>query len=53
LPLVEGEYTIGGGYHYYPLIAQARQWTRDAGFTILDEAEGDGYHHFLVQNILN
>jgi 2-polyprenyl-3-methyl-5-hydroxy-6-metoxy-1,4-benzoquinol methylase len=50
LPLVEGEYTIGGGYHYYPPIAQARQWTMDAGFTILDEAEGDGYYHFLTRN---
>ncbi|MGB8348221.1 MAG: hypothetical protein WCD86_25290 [Ktedonobacteraceae bacterium] len=49
LPLVEGEYTIGGGYHYYPPIAQARRWTVDAGFTVMDEAEGDGYYHFLTR----
>ena len=46
LPLIEGEYTIGG-YHYYPPIAQARRWTVDAGFTVMDE--GDGYYHFLTQ----
>ncbi len=50
LPLVEGEYTIGGGYHYYPPIEQVRQWTVDAGFTIMDATEGDGYYHFLVRS---
>ncbi len=50
-PIVEGEYAHHGGYHYYPPLEQVRQWTREAGFTILDEAEGDGYQHYLVQKL--
>jgi cyclopropane fatty-acyl-phospholipid synthase-like methyltransferase len=55
LPVVEGEYVMDealtqeAGYHYYPPIDQARRWTEDARFTILDEAIGDGYYHFLVR----
>lgn len=49
LPLVEGEWAHEGGYHYYPLLERVREWTRDAGFTLLDEAEGDGYAHYLTR----
>ena len=49
LPLVEGEHAHEGGYHYYPPIAQIRRWTHDARFDILEEAVGDGCHHFLVR----
>jgi SAM-dependent methyltransferase len=47
-PVIEGEYAHHGGYHYYPPISQVWQWVQDEGFTIVDDAEGDGYHHFLA-----
>ena len=49
LPVVEGEYVKGGGYHYYPPIPQVRSWTDTAGLALLEEAEGDGYHHLLAR----
>jgi SAM-dependent methyltransferase len=49
LPLVEGEHAHEGGYHYYPSLEQVRQWTQEAAFDILAEAEEDEYHHFLVR----
>jgi cyclopropane fatty-acyl-phospholipid synthase-like methyltransferase len=49
LPLVEGEHAHEGGYHYYPSLEQVRQWTQEAQFDILAEAEEDVYHHFLVR----
>ena len=49
LPVVEGEYVKEGGYHYYPAIEQVRTWVDAAGFDILEEAVGDGYHHFLMR----
>ena len=49
LPVVEGEYVKEGGYHYYPAIARVRPWADAAGFTILEEAAGDGYHHVLAR----
>lgn len=49
LPVVEGEYVKEGGYHYYPAIAQVRSWADAAGFTMLEEAVGDGYHHVLAR----
>jgi len=49
LPLVEGEFAHEGGYHYYPSIEQVRQWTQEAQFDILAEAEEDEYYHFLVR----
>jgi hypothetical protein len=49
LPLVEGEFAHEGGYHYYPSIGRVRQWTQEAQFDILVEAEEDEYFHFLVR----
>jgi SAM-dependent methyltransferase len=48
LPLVYGEYAHHGGYHYYPTDEQARVWLAEAGFTILETCEGDGYRHYLA-----
>lgn len=47
-PLVEGEVLEGGAYHYYPSPGAARGWLLAHGFTVWSEAEGDGYHHFLL-----
>jgi hypothetical protein len=49
LPVVEGEWAFEEGYHYYPGIAQVKQWITDAGFTLLAETTGDGYEHFIMQ----
>lgn len=56
LPVVPGE-SVGltdpgdeeGGYHYYPGMHQVRSWLADAGFSIIEEAEGDDYHHFWTR----
>lgn len=34
-------------YHYYPPMGQVRAWCRLAGFDLVEEGEGDGYHHFV------
>ncbi len=49
LPIVLGEWAHEGGYHYYPPIEQVRAWAFAAGFSIIEEATGDGYEHFLVR----
>ena len=49
LPVVEGEYAHEGSYHYYPALEQVRRWAAQASFSLIEESEGDGYHHFLVQ----
>lgn len=49
LPVVHGEWVNDGVYHYYPTMEQVREWLQQAGFDILEEGEGDGYHHFIVQ----
>jgi len=49
LPLVEGEMLDGDVYHYYPDLDDVRALLREAGFVTLEEAAGDGYHHFLLQ----
>jgi len=36
-------------YHYYPSLEQVREWIQQAGLVILEEGEGDGYHHFLMR----
>lgn len=48
-PIVYGELADGEVYHYYPTMEQVREWTGQAGFHLLEEGEGDGYHHFLVR----
>ena len=54
VPVVPGEhFQRGGGYHYYPPIAQVAEWVSEAGLRVLDEgrSEGDGYgyYHVLTQ----
>ena len=59
LPVVYGEMAQDGGYHadwaqdgyyhYYPKMEQVREWARQAGFHLIDDAPGDEYHHFLAQ----
>ena len=48
LPVVYGEWVNDDVYHYYPSLEQVREWVKKAGFSILEEGEGDGYHHFLM-----
>ena len=50
MPVVEGEFALEG-YHYYPGIEQVKRWLQEASFRILRDAEGDGYHHFLVRRL--
>jgi SAM-dependent methyltransferase len=48
-PIVDGEFAHEDGYHFYPAIEQVRAWVSAAGFTILEEAVGDDYHHLLMR----
>jgi SAM-dependent methyltransferase len=51
LPIVYGEWADQDDvYHYYPSLEQVREWVQQAGLVILEEGEGDGYHHFLIRN---
>lgn len=47
LPIVYGEWADGEVYHYYPAIERVREWLEQAGFDLMEEGEGDGYHHFV------
>jgi SAM-dependent methyltransferase len=49
LPVVEGEYAHQGSYHYYPTLEQVRIWVSQVLFSVIEEGEGDDYHHFLVR----
>jgi 2-polyprenyl-3-methyl-5-hydroxy-6-metoxy-1,4-benzoquinol methylase len=49
LPVVTGESAHEDGYHYYPSIAQVRDWIGRADFRVLEEVVGDDYHHFLIR----
>ena len=49
LPLVYGEYAHHGGYHYYPTDEQVRAWLAEAGFALLETAEGEDYRHYLAR----
>jgi hypothetical protein len=48
LPLVRGEWAHEGGLQCYPEIIQVRLWSRRTPFELVEEATGDGYHHFLA-----
>lgn len=48
-PVVAGEWAHEDGYHYYPELAQVREWLDAAQFDILEEMTGDGYQHVLAQ----
>ncbi len=58
LPVVEGEVIWDGPdgyYHHYPTMERVRAWVADAGFAIVEEAEGPwheegyAYHHVLAR----
>lgn len=51
LPVIMGEWPDEACYHYYPSMQLVRGWVRQAGFDIVEEGEGDGYHHFLVRKL--
>lgn len=51
LPMIQGEWINTGVYHYYPSMSQVRDWLQQAGFEIIEEGEGDGYHHFLTRKM--
>jgi ubiquinone/menaquinone biosynthesis C-methylase UbiE len=51
LPVVEGEYAHEGSYHYYPALEQVRRWMSQVPFSVIEEGEGDDYHHFLVRKV--
>jgi SAM-dependent methyltransferase len=49
LPVVYGELADEDVYHYYPPLEQVREWIRQAGLDLIEEGEGDGYHHFVMR----
>jgi cyclopropane fatty-acyl-phospholipid synthase-like methyltransferase len=49
LPVVYGEWINDGVYHYYPSLSQVRAWLEQSGFDLVEEGEGDGYHHFVTR----
>ena len=36
-PIIRGEWTQKGEYHYYPPVEQVKQWLDSAGFTLIEE----------------
>lgn len=49
LPLVFGEWADGDVYHYYPPMEQVKEWIQQAGLELMEEGEGNGYHHFVMR----
>lgn len=49
LPAVYGEWAHEAGYHYYPAMKQIKEWVREAGLALLEDAFGDDYQHFLCR----
>ena len=49
LPVIYGEWENTDVYNYYPSMEQVREWLQQAGFSMVEEGEGDGYHHFISQ----
>jgi SAM-dependent methyltransferase len=53
LPVVYGEWPDEGVYHFHPTNQQVRDWVKQAGFKILQEANGEiWYYHILVRKVL-
>jgi cyclopropane fatty-acyl-phospholipid synthase-like methyltransferase len=49
LPLVAGEWPDQCDvYHYYPPLPQVREWLQQAGLELMEEGDGDGYHHVIM-----
>ena len=52
LPVVYGEFPDEEVYHYHPTNQQVKEWTQEAGFEILREANGEiWYFHILVRKV--
>jgi cyclopropane fatty-acyl-phospholipid synthase-like methyltransferase len=51
LPVVYGEWVNDGVYHYYPSMSQVREWLQQTGIEMIEEGEGDGYHHFITRKV--
>ena len=51
LPMIHGEWINTDVYHFYPSMPQVRMWLQQAGLDILEEGEGDGYHHFITRKV--
>lgn len=52
LPVVYGEFPDEEVYHYHPSNQQVKEWAKQAGFEILQEANGEiWYYHILVRKI--
>lgn len=52
LPVVFGEWPDENAvYHYYPSLPMVRDWTNRAGLNLVEEGDGDGYHHFVARKI--
>ena len=52
LPVVFGEVPEEGAYHYHPTNQRVRDWTQQAGFEILKDANGEiWYYHILVRKL--
>jgi SAM-dependent methyltransferase len=49
LPVLRGEHTRRGGYHYYPPLEQVTAWLAEAGLRVVEEARSDDYYHLLTQ----
>jgi SAM-dependent methyltransferase len=49
LPIVYGEWPDGDVYHFYPRLLQVHEWIREAGLELVDEGQGDEYHHLILQ----
>lgn len=50
LPIVYGEWPDNDDvYHYYPSISQVKEWLQPTRFELVEEGEGDGYHHFVTR----
>jgi 2-polyprenyl-3-methyl-5-hydroxy-6-metoxy-1,4-benzoquinol methylase len=52
LPVVYGEFPDEELYHYHPSNQQVKEWTKQAGFEILQEANGEiWYYHILARKM--
>jgi len=52
LPIIYGEWPNNDDvYHFYPSMSQVREWLLQAGLKLVEEDEGDGYHHFVARKV--
>ncbi len=49
LPVIYGEWANDEIYHYYPTMDQVREWIKESASDLVEEGEGDGYHHFIMR----